>query len=114
MAAEPMFRATRPEMMSDSNLASCEGAASAKIIVMRNTIITAARQRIMLRISANSSARKLKQRLLGENTSRDIRAPEKSFPGRRRFCLRFGDGHREMCVFQLDILLHLFARDLPA
>src|SRR5260370_35318653 len=101
-------------MVLGLELGSCAGAASAKMIVMRNTIITAARQRIMLRISANSSARKLKQRLLGENTSRDIRAPEKSFPGRRRFCLRFGDGHREMCVFQLYILLDLFDRDLRA
>src|SRR5712664_1484885 len=114
MAAEPMFRAPRPEMLSESNLASCAGAASAKIIVMRNTVITAAKQRIILRILANSSAIKLKQRLLSENTSRDIRAPEKSFPGRRRFCLRFGDGHREMCVFQRYILFDLFDRDLRA
>src|SRR5260370_6076903 len=41
MAAEPMFRAPRPEMVSESNLASCAGAGPAKIIVARDTIVPA-------------------------------------------------------------------------
>src|SRR6266853_1570620 len=64
MAAEPMFRAPRPEIVSESNLLSCADAAPAKIIVARNTIITAAKQRIVLRISVDSSAIKQKQRPL--------------------------------------------------
>src|SRR5438034_907881 len=56
MAAEPMFRAPRPEMVSESNLTSCASTGPAKIIVTRNTIVTTAKQRIDLRISADSSA----------------------------------------------------------
>src|SRR6266436_3479765 len=56
MVAEPMFRAPRPEMVSESNLASCAGVSPAKIIVARITIITAVKQQIDLRISADSSA----------------------------------------------------------
>src|ERR1700730_11978916 len=61
MVAEPMFRAPRPEMVSESNLASCAGAGPARIIVARYTIITAAKHRIDLRISAGSSAIKEKE-----------------------------------------------------
>src|SRR3984893_18517246 len=56
MVAEPMFRAPRPEIVSESNFASCAGAGPARIIVARYTIITAAKHRIDLRISADSSA----------------------------------------------------------
>src|SRR5256712_5354824 len=59
IAAEPMFRAPRPEIVSESNLALCAGAGLAKIIVARITIITAVKQRIVLLISADSSASKL-------------------------------------------------------
>src|SRR5881392_3722292 len=56
IAAEPMFRAPRPEMVSESTLTSCASTGPAKIIVTRNTIVTTAKQRIDLRISADSSA----------------------------------------------------------
>src|SRR6266403_217921 len=71
MAAEPMFRAPRPEIASESNLAFCAGAGSANIIIARIAVITAAKQRIVLLISADSSASKLQQRLL------DLIHPEK-------------------------------------
>src|SRR6266702_1159841 len=63
IAAEPMFRAPSPEIVSESNLASCAGAGAAKIIAARNTIVTTAKQRIDLRILADSSAIKKKLRL---------------------------------------------------
>src|SRR5258708_31915953 len=64
MAAEPIFRAPSPEIVSESDLASCAGARPAKIIAARNTVITAAKQRIDSRLSADSSAIKEKQQLL--------------------------------------------------
>src|SRR5258706_1744049 len=64
MAAEPMFRAPRPEIVSESNSTFCAGTGLANIIIARITSITAAKQRIILLISADSSALKLQQRLL--------------------------------------------------
>src|SRR5215469_4160595 len=55
IAAEPMFRAPRPEMASESNLASCAGAGSVKSGAPATNIITA-RQRMDLFIAAVSSA----------------------------------------------------------
>src|SRR5207249_12255896 len=80
MAAEPMFRAPRPEIVSESNLASWAGACPAKIIVKRNTIITAAKQRIDLRISADSSAIESRVNLLSCGRSMDIRVVDSHFP----------------------------------
>src|SRR5947208_4066949 len=48
IAAEPMFRAPRPEMVSESNLASCACAAASKISEPAKDIVTAIRQRIDL------------------------------------------------------------------
>src|SRR6516225_7107589 len=55
IAAEPMFRAPRPEMVSESNLASWARAGSVKSGAPATNIITA-RQRIDLFIAAVSSA----------------------------------------------------------
>src|SRR5258708_3448624 len=55
MAAEPMFLAPRPEMVSESNLATCAGVVSAKIIAAPSTIGRETNQRINLRIPADSS-----------------------------------------------------------
>src|ERR1700687_3124085 len=46
IAAEPMLRAPKPEIVSESNLASCPAADPAKIIVAGIIIITAEKQRI--------------------------------------------------------------------
>src|SRR5690349_8662688 len=46
MAAEPMFRAPRPEMVSESNLASCAREAVSRISKAATNIVTAAKQRI--------------------------------------------------------------------
>src|SRR5947208_16804071 len=56
MAAEPMFRAPRPEIVSESNLASWADAGPAKMIDARHTIIAAAKRRIDLRILCDSLA----------------------------------------------------------
>src|SRR5258707_15543661 len=73
MAADPMFRAPSPEIVSESNLAVCAGARPAKIIVARITIITAAKQRIVLRMSADSSAIKNVHQHLALNRFVDLR-----------------------------------------
>src|SRR5215469_3842792 len=44
IAAEPMFRAPRPEMVSESNLASCDKPGSSKSNTPATNIVTAARQ----------------------------------------------------------------------
>src|SRR5260370_1025800 len=55
MAAEPMFRAPRPEIVSESNLAFCAHTGPANIIIARIAVVTAAKQRIALLISPGSS-----------------------------------------------------------
>src|SRR5438876_11742183 len=112
MEAEPMFRAPRPEIVSESNLVSWAGAGPAIIILARNTIITAAKQRIDLRILADSSAIKWKRRLFGVSPIHEFSCGRESLSGRRRLGLRFGDRHREMCVFQRYVLFDLFNGDL--
>src|SRR5215472_10905074 len=56
IAAEPMFRAPRPEMASESNLASCANAGSAKSSTPATNIVTAARQCMDLFMAAVSLA----------------------------------------------------------
>src|SRR6266436_4516555 len=73
MVAEPMFRAPKPDILSESNLTSCAGVGPAKVIVARNTIITTAKHRIDFCISAASSAINYKQRLLDVSPSMNIR-----------------------------------------
>src|SRR5271168_679019 len=50
IVADPMFRAPSPEMVSESNLASCAVAAPAKIIVEKIIIAAIRKQRIDLLI----------------------------------------------------------------
>src|SRR5216683_2644486 len=122
MAAEPMFRAPRPEIVSESNLVFCAGADAANIIIARIAVVTAAKQRIVLLISADSSASKLLQRVLNLIHPRMFNAGwpfspaalQQLLPSRRRLRLRFGRRHREMRVFQRNILFDLHDRDLRA
>src|SRR6266699_2863010 len=104
MAAEPMFRAPRPEMASESNLASCACAFAAKITAEKSTITTKAKQRIRLRISAVSSNYKAEVTVDRNETIHGHSCAEESLCGRRRLrpCLR--GGQREMCVFQEHVL----------
>src|SRR5580693_3403300 len=55
IAAEPMFRAPRPEMESESNLASCASAGPARIVRVEIIIAATQQQRMHLLISRNSS-----------------------------------------------------------
>src|SRR5437773_480681 len=104
MAAEPMFRAPRPEIVSEANLAFCAGAGPANIIIARIIVITAAKQRIVLLISVDSLASKLWQRLLDlihPGNSRRHFPPilfQQLLPSWRRLRLRFGHRHGEMSV----------------
>src|SRR5881296_2619489 len=99
MAAEPMFRAPSPEIVSESNLASCACAFATKITVEKSTITTKAKQRIRLRISAVSSNYKAEVTVDRNETIHGHSCAEESLSGRRRLrsCLR--GGQREMCVF---------------
>src|SRR6266566_1296102 len=114
MAAEPMFRAPSPEIVSESNLASCACAFATKITVEKSTITTKAKQRIRLRISAVSSNYKAEVTVDRNETIHGHSCAEESLCGRRRLrpCLR--GGQREMCVFQEHVLLDLLDGDLCA
>src|SRR5215469_16584920 len=56
IVAEPIFRAPRPEIVSESNLTSCASAVAEKINEAAIKTITAVWQRIIRRIAAITSA----------------------------------------------------------
>src|SRR5260370_19072683 len=108
MAAEPMFRAPRPEMASESNLAFCACAFAAKITAEKSTITTTAKQRTRLRISAVSPNYKAEVIVDRNETIYGHSCVEESLSGRRclRPCLR--GGLPEKCLFPQHALPHLF------
>src|SRR6266850_1991864 len=113
MAAEPMFRAPRPEIVSESNLASCAEARPAEMIDARHTIITAAKQRIDLRILWDSLAIEYKQRLLGAVPFMDIRAAENHFPAGGAFVSGLETGI-EKCASSSGMFCSIFSTEICA
>src|SRR5438477_4398302 len=110
MAAEPMFRAPRPEIVSESNLASWAGTGPAKIIVTTNTIVTAAKQRIDLRISADSSAIESRVNFLSGGRSMEIRVVDSHFPAGGAFVSGLDTGI-EKCASSSGMFCSIFSTE---
>src|SRR6267154_275147 len=114
MAADPMFRAPSPEIVSESNFDSCAGAGPANIIAARITVITTAMRWFVLLISADSSSIESKLGFVDLKEFINIRSAGDSLPGGWRFHFRFGNRHREVRVFHLYVLFNLFDGKLRA
>src|SRR5215472_6194128 len=107
IAAEPMFRAPRPETVSESNLTSCARAAAVRVNAAAISVATAAKLRIELRISVGDLGQLSKcLKLLLQKITRNSSARE-LFSGRRFLRFRFRGRHREERIVQVHILLNL-------
>src|ERR1700739_2066764 len=115
MAAEPMFRAPRPEMVSESNLASWAGDAETHSNRTRSGVKANFTRAKMLRISKSPFSARLGSQLWRTTTSENFCiAMRYSTASRRSFDLGFGSGNRKVRVVQGHVLFDLFDADLGA
>src|SRR6201987_23777 len=115
MAAEPMFRAPRPEMVSESNLASCAIDAETQSSKPRSGVTTNFMRAKMLRISKSPFSARLGSQLSRTTTSENfcIWMPG-STASRGSLGLGFGSGNGKVRVVQGHVLYDFFDANLCA